>query len=109
MKAKEIYEVYRPKLEERLEELRPLVAEFKETEELLAAWDRAGAKSRRRVPVSERKTQILKIVHAEPGITAKSLGERLGLSGSRIVQIVNALEQDGTVVRLEGGVIPAPK
>src|SRR4051794_21549744 len=95
----------RHNLEARLEELRPFVAEYEEIRRTLAALDEArnNRPEGRRVPLQERKAQVLDVVRAEPGISASGIGRRLGVTASRAVQIINRLEEEGAVERRDGG------
>jgi DNA-binding MarR family transcriptional regulator len=102
-----VLDEYRAKLKARLQELQPAVDEYDEIKGMLAAFEsgaQSQTKSRRRVPLPERENQVVTLVKENPGITAKELAGRLGVSSARIVQVVNELEKKGRVERREGGV-----
>jgi DNA-binding MarR family transcriptional regulator len=88
---------------ERLEELRPLLEERQRLEEMLAAMDRVdgarGGEAGKRQPLEARKGQVAAVIKESPGIRVKDIAPRLGLSVPRVVQIVNALADDGAVLR----------
>lgn len=102
-----VFDEYRSKLEARMEELRPAAEEYEALKRILAGMKATAPESRptkKRIPLPERKIQIVELVKEHPGITAKELSERLGVTGSRITQVLNELVKDDRVTRREGGV-----
>jgi CRP-like cAMP-binding protein len=114
----------REKLEKRIAELEPLVAEHEQLTRLLAELDgpsaaaktsraRAPAKSRartrsrsraRRAPGGggqreTRAAQSLRIVSERPGISAMELAEQLGIDVNYLYRVLPKLEKSGQIER----------
>lgn len=91
------------------EQIRDLEKERRELEGMLNALRDARGNGgpedepRRRIPIEKRREQVLRIVRGSPGIRVGSLASALGITHARVVQVVNGLEKDGLVQRLDGG------
>lgn len=111
-------------IEERLQELRPLVEEHRRLEAAFAALDggessppprahaRAGNGGRRGRPrgsrgANTRATQAIELVRARPGMTIPELAEHMGIKPNYLYRILPQLEEDGKVRRKEKGWHPA--
>ena len=44
-------------------------------------------------PLGEREAEALRLIEAHPGLTARELADRLGVTTNRVWQIVRRLEQ----------------
>jgi DNA-binding MarR family transcriptional regulator len=64
----------------------------------------ADSSDDRRYSAAERRRQVWGLAMEFPGIRVKELAERLNLSVPRIVQLVNDLENDGSVSRSNEGI-----
>lgn len=103
----------RQRIEERLAELAPLVAEYNQLrgmQEGIAEGATADTphdlkSPKRRYSSATRRRQVWELVLETPDIRVKDLAERLGLSVPRVVEIVNELENDGSVKRSDDGVV----
>ena len=96
-------------LKDRLAELEPLVEEYERIERMVAALDGHAPPTRAamaRRTTAERKAEILEIIRDSPGIRVKDVAARIGLTVPRVVQLVNALESDGSVERTRDGLHP---
>jgi CRP-like cAMP-binding protein len=107
---------------QRLAELRPLVDEYHELEQIAerlgvsqtrpdaspargrraARRPRANAGTRaaqpsRRTRDGGRRDQLLAVVKEQPGITVREVGSRLGVDPTSLYRIVHRLEQDGAL------------
>ena len=109
---------------QRLAELRPLVDEYNELEQIAErlglsqtranARPRRGRGSARRSRASAttnagagrragasrgggRRDQLLALVQEQPGITVREVGSRLGVDPTSLYRIVHRLEQDGAL------------
>ena len=103
----------RLKAEARMEELRPLVAEYEEVQRIVAAIDgtnaAARAAPRRRLRAtgagpaghSRRADEAEQLIRANPGITVGALAERMGIGPTYLYRLLPKLERDG-VLRKEG-------
>jgi hypothetical protein len=111
-------------IDERLRELRPLVAEFQRLEvarNALAgvtdgtrrgagrgrAGRAAGGRRGRRRGGDTRATQALELVRARPGITIRELAEAMSIQPNYLYRILPALEREGQVSREGKGWQPA--
>jgi len=102
----------------RLEELRPLVAEYRELEQVAqrlgvstAGRDEDKPASPRRSPrraatasarsngrrSDGRRDQLLAMVKENPGITVREVGSRLGVDPTSLYRVVHQLERDGAL------------
>ena len=108
----------------RLQELRPLVEEYRALEEVAQrlGLDRAGGPAQKATPRSStrgrkaasrstrgsrrrtrrtasggRQQQVVDAVKARPGITVREIGAQLGVDPTSLYRIVHRLEQDGTI------------
>jgi CRP-like cAMP-binding protein len=107
---------------QRLAELRPLVDEYHELEQIAerlglsqARGDARPARGRgaarrprakagtgaarpsRRARDGGRRDQLLAVVNEQPGITVREVGSRLGVDPTSLYRIVHRLEQDGAL------------
>jgi CRP-like cAMP-binding protein len=106
---------------QRLAELRPLVDEYHQLEQVaqrlgLSPAADAAPRSRRRSPGRRapattsgtarssgaarnggRRDQLMEVVKAQPGITVREVGTRLGVDPTSLYRIVHKLEQDGSL------------
>ena len=101
----------------RLEELRPLVDEYRQLEEVAqrlgvssggtndtsvpsqrrARQPTRNSGSSRRERTSGRRDQLLAVVKARPGITVREAGSELGVDPPSLYRIVRRLERDGAL------------
>lgn len=108
----------------RLQELRPLVEEYRALEEVAQrlgldrdavaaqkATSRSSTRGRtsasrstrgsrrrtRRTASGGRQQQVVEAVKARPGITVREVGVQLGVDPTSLYRIVHRLEQDGTL------------
>jgi predicted transcriptional regulator of viral defense system len=71
-----------------------------------SAHSNSTAQSRnRRLPVEQRKQELLRLVGEQPMVTASDLASILGLSQPRISQLTSALAGEGRLERSGGGYI----
>ena len=117
--SEELVEVIEKAFHRRLEELRPFVIEAQQIEKLLLRLSRDGvdailtplpedpsipAEERGiRKPIEQRKAEIELLVRQQPGIKPTQIAKAKGLTTSRVSQILNQMEEDGTVLRAEDG------
>jgi len=113
-------------IEERLQELRPLVEEYRRLEAAAAALDdveepasarpaargSANGSSRRGRPRGSRgnntrATQAVELVRSRPGITIPELAEQMGIKPNYLYRILPQLAEDGQVRRKDKGWHPA--
>src|SRR4051794_9672762 len=115
----------------RMSELRPLVDEYRELEQVAqrlgvspaAASDtpaprrRARRRSRTTGPANAARTragrsngrrdQLLAMVKARPGITVREVGSELGVDPTSLYRIVHRLEQDGSLQKRGRELLPS--
>jgi len=114
-------------IEERLQELRPLIEEFYRLEAASAALNDVGAPTRRRSPAASpaatngarrgrprgsrgdntRATQTVELVRARPGITIPELAKLMGIKPNYLYRVLPQLADDGQVRREGKGWHPA--
>jgi hypothetical protein len=115
-------------IEERLQELRPLIEEFHRLEAASAALEgvshsAAGSARRRRVPSSNgsvrrgrprggrgentRAAQTVELVRAQPGITIPELAGHMGIKPNYLYRVLPQLADEGKVRREGKGWHPA--
>jgi predicted transcriptional regulator len=92
-------------LETRLAELQPYLDEAEEIAEMLRTLDRRRQPRKKRVPMTERRDVILRLVADRPGMRVGELAGELGVSVPRAVQLVNELEQRGDLRRTGDGLM----
>jgi DNA-binding Lrp family transcriptional regulator len=110
----------------RMKELRPLVDEYRELEQVAerlgvspsATADtprrprrtsgRARTNSARpaRAGTNGRRDQLLAMVKARPGITVREVGTELGVDPTSLYRIVHKLEKDGALKKNGRGLVP---
>jgi hypothetical protein len=117
---------------ERMQELRPLVDEYRELEQVAqrlgvtsTAAPATPAPRRRRSPRRARATsvnsasnassqgradgrrdQLLEMVKARPGITVREVGTELGVDPTSLYRIVHRLERDGALQKRGRELLP---
>ena len=109
-------------IEKRLNELRPLVEEYKQLEQARDALAGVGTTTRRRGPGrppgsgttrrassgngrrrrrragGNRSDQVLKVIRENPGISVSEIGDRLGMKQKNyLYRVVGNLQSDGAV------------
>jgi hypothetical protein len=114
-------------IEERLQELRPLIDEFHRLEAASAALVDAGSPRRRRpVPAAApatngnrrgrprgtrsdntRATQTIELVRTQPGITIPELASHMGIKPNYLYRVLPQLADEGKVRRDGKGWHPA--
>lgn len=115
----------------RMNELRPLVDEYRELEQVAqrlgvapaAATDtparprrarrrarataRANAGTSRAGRSNGRRDELLAMVKARPGITVREVGSELGVDPTSLYRIVHRLEQDGALKKRGRELLPS--
>jgi hypothetical protein len=96
------------KMRTRLKELEGLVAEKEKLEraiQLLEEHDlgESSPNLNKRVPAEIRKAEIRAVVSERPGIRVGEVAELLGLTSQRVVQLANAMADEGELRRKPGG------
>jgi DNA invertase Pin-like site-specific DNA recombinase len=118
----------------RMSELRPLVDEYRELEQVAqrlgvsAAAAAAGADTPARPPRARRRArattrsngsapragrsngrrdELLAMVKARPGITVREIGTELGVDPTSLYRIVHRLEQDGALQKRGRELLPS--
>lgn len=114
-------------IEERLQELRPLLEEFHRLEAASAALDGVGSgvsSTRRRAPATNgavrrgrprggrsgdntRAAQTVELVRAQPGITIPELAGHMGIKPNYLYRVLPQLADEGKVRREGKGWHPA--
>jgi hypothetical protein len=111
-------------IEERLQELRPLIEEFYRLEAASAALNDVSAPERRRGPVAAsngarrgrprgsrgdntRATQTVELVRTHPGITIPELAKHMGIKPNYLYRVLPQLADEGQVRREGKGWHPA--
>jgi hypothetical protein len=113
----------------RMKELRPLVDEYRELEQVAArlgvsppgsadsaptpARTRPAARRTRTTPAAGgrsrsngRRDQLLAMVKERPGITVREVGTQLGVDPTSLYRIVHRLEQDGALQKRGRELLP---
>ncbi len=114
-------------IEERLQELRPLIEEFYRLEAASAALNDVSAPTRRRASPpapstangsrrgrprgsrgdNTRATQTVELVRAQPGITIPELAKHMGIKPNYLYRVLPQLADEGQVRRDGKGWHPA--
>lgn len=110
-------------IEERLQELRPLIEEFHRLEAASAALNDVSAPVRRRNAATTngtrrgrprgsrgdntRATQTVELVRAHPGITIPELAQHMGIKPNYLYRVLPQLADEGQVRRDGKGWHPA--
>ena len=111
-------------IEERLQELRPLIDEFHRLEAASAALNDVSAPTRRRAGTptangsrrgrprgsrgdNTRATQTVELVRAQPGITIPELAKHMGIKPNYLYRVLPQLADEGQVRREGKGWHPA--
>lgn len=103
-------------IEERLQELRPLIDEYRKLEAAAAALDQIEAPGRRTRAArngrrgrgrgrsaTTRAAQAVELVRARPGITIPELAQHMGIKPNYLYRILPQLEEEGKVQRKDRG------
>ena len=112
-------------IEERLQELRPLVDEYRRLEAAAGALDgveTGGTTRKRPAPATNgnrrgrprgsrsdntRATQTIELVRTQPGITIPELAQHMGIKPNYLYRILPQLADEGKVRRQDKGWHPA--
>jgi CRP-like cAMP-binding protein len=114
--ADDFLNVKRQEIARRMQELEPLVEEYRRLEAAIAALDAIGAPPRRAArrtsaPAASgrrrgrprgsgtRRAEALAIVTANPGITVAEVAEKLGINQNYLYRVLPALAKDGLIVK----------
>jgi hypothetical protein len=109
----------RREIESRLKELRPLVDEYDRLQKAAAALAGVGngaarqprgpRRGRRGRPRGSgtRAKQALELVRARPGIKISEMAQAMGIHANYLYRVMPTLEQEGQVVKRDGGWHPA--
>lgn len=89
---------------ERIAELKPLVDEYHQLQEVLRTFDKARSAGSRassgpRVAFASgrRAQQALELVSANPGISVPEIADCMGIGPTYLYRVLPALERDGKV------------
>lgn len=113
-------------IEERLQELQPLIEEFRRLEAAASVLDTVDGGRPAVIPKSTRvtngssrgrprgsrgantrATQAIELVRARPGLTIPELADHMGIKPNYLYRILPQLEEDGKVQRKDKGWHPA--
>lgn len=100
-------------IEERLQELRPLIEEYRRLQHATVALNGVSAPARSRAGnggarrgrprgsrgENTRATQAVELVRAQPGMTIPELAQRMGIKPNYLYRILPQLEEEGKVRR----------
>ena len=113
---------------QRMTELRPLVDEYRELEQVAQrlgvtpaapadtpspprrrrrARPSAANSARGRTRTNGRRDQLLEMVKARPGITVREIGSELGVDPTSLYRIVHRLEADGALRKRGRELLPS--
>ena len=95
----------RREIEERLNELRPLVLEYERLQAAAAAL--AGVEAPH-APRRPRAQQALELIGERPGLTIAELAEAMGIKQNYLYRVLPALQREGLVRKRNHGWYPAP-
>ena len=117
MAEQDLLERAKQEIRERLEELYPLVEERDRLRAALEAFEagesekpasrRAGRQrgrptTSRRAGRGERRTQLLELLQAEPGLRPSQAAYRMAVNPSQIYSLARRLEEQGALERRDG-------
>jgi hypothetical protein len=109
----------RRQIESRLKELKPLVDEYHELEQMVsklkpdstparrATRRRARPTNGRRRGSGTRSAQALALVQSKPGITIPEMGKEMGITPNYLYRVLPELAKDGKVKKQGKGWVPA--
>jgi hypothetical protein len=115
----------RKEIDARLQELRPLVDEFKRLEQAAAALAGVGGSARRTTTRTRRSNggtrrrrgrprgsgnrakQALELVRARPGITITEMADAMGIKANYLYRVMPTLQKEGQVKKRDKGWHPA--
>jgi CRP-like cAMP-binding protein len=118
----------RKQITKRLQELKPLVDEYHQLEEMVRKLgDGGGTTTSRRTPTARRarsangrrrrrgrprgsgtrSAQALALVQAKPGITIPEMGKEMGITPNYLYRVLPELQKDGKVKKRGKGWAPA--
>lgn len=121
--ASEIIEKTKAPLLKRAEELRPMVDEYNEIQNVLAALGDSAPSPRARATASAkpsgngarrprprsggRKDEVVKLVTSKPGLTIPEMAKQMGIKDNYLYRVTSGLVAEG-VLRKDGqGFVPA--
>ena len=122
MAEQDLLERAKREVRERLQELYPLVEERNRLRAALEALDggegpkqapRRASRQRgrpttsRRAGRGERRTQLLELLQAEPGLRPSEAAKRMAVNPSQIHSLVRRLEDQGALERRDGALYPS--
>jgi hypothetical protein len=118
----------RKEIDSRMRELRPLVDEYQRLESAAAALagvggEQSGRRGGGRKPAARRSSgtgrrgrprgsgtrakEALELVRTRPGIAIPELADAMGIKSNYLYRVMPTLEQEGKVVKRDGGWHPA--
>ena len=98
------YDEIRRRIEERVAELAPLIAERDRLRSVLDAFDDALGGER---PARERVPQLAALVAQRPGIRQRDAARELGLDRTAVYPVVRRAVAQGRIVKRDGALHPA--
>jgi CRP-like cAMP-binding protein len=94
----------RARIDERLAELAPLVAEYEQLMRLRGQLDdRPAPRAPRRSRRETRADESLALVSARPGITTNEIAREMGIDRNYLYRVLPRLEREGLLRRRDGG------
>ena len=122
MAEHDLLERAKRELRERLQELYPLVEERDRLRAALEALEGGESEKRasrrasgqrgrpttsRRAGRGERRTQLLEVLQAEPGLRPSEAAQRMAVNPSQVHSLVRRLEEEGALERRDGALYPS--
>ena len=122
MAEQDLLERAKREIRERLEELYPLIEERDRLRAVLealeggegqkrasgrAARQRGRPTTSRRAGRGERRTQLLELLRAEPGLRPSEAAKRMAVNPSQVHSLVRRLEEQGALERRDGALYPS--
>lgn len=99
-----LVEDIRARIDERLAELAPLVAEHEQLMRLRSQLDdRLVPRAPRRPRRETRADESLALVSARPGITTNEIAHEMGIDRNYLYRVLPRLEKEGLLRRRDGG------
>ena len=94
----------RARIDERIAELAPLVAEYEQLMRLRSQLDdRPIPRASRRPRRETRAEESLALVSARPGITTNEIAREMGIDRNYLYRVLPRLEKEGVLRRRDGG------
>jgi len=72
-----------------------------------ASRQRGRPTTSRRAGRGERRTQLLELLQAEPGLRPSEAAQRMAVNPSQVHSLVRRLEEDGALERRDGALYPS--